>query len=361
MAELSAADELQPRVTPAKALAYALAFLVHTMTLGLATLGLLLILLPFPHPFGIAGGLVLLGLAFVMRPRLGASPTDGLVSPAEAPQLHELVRRVAAELSVRGPDTIVVEDDYNASWAVVGVRRTRVLSLGLPLLAALRPQERVALIAHELAHARNGDATEGLVVGSAVQALAELYNAVAPGADVETDELAFAEVLAKPFMWALSRPILGALLLELHLLNRDSQRAEYLADALAAKVAGTPAMIATHEKLLLASTFAGVVQRLAHDGARPHDLVAEISAAFGAVPPREVERRRRAARLEEARLDVTHPPTGMRIALLESRPENAALVDLSEAASAAIDEELRPYAAQAQRRLMDEYRASLYF
>lgn len=359
--ELSAADVLRSRLTPAKALAYALAFLVHAATLGLAVAGVLLILLPFPHILGIAGGTVLLGLAFVMRPRLGRPPTDGLVSPSEAPQLHELVRRVAAALSVQPPDVIAVEYDYNASWAVLGVRRTRVLSVGLPLLAALRPQERVALIGHELAHARNGDATSGLVVGSAVQALAELYNAVAPGDDVEGGELAYAELLVTPVMWLLSRPILGALLLELHLLHRDSHRAEYLADALAATVAGTPAMVAAHEKLLLASTFGAVVQRLAHEGTGSRDLFSEIAATFSAVPARELERRRRAARLEGARLDVTHPPTGMRLALLESRPATRALVELAEADSAAIDDELRPYAEQAQRRLTDEYRDALYF
>ena len=42
----------------------------------------------------------------------------------------------------------------------------------------LPPQPRAALIAHELAHARNGDSTRGFFVGSALNALAarKLFN-----------------------------------------------------------------------------------------------------------------------------------------------------------------------------------------
>jgi hypothetical protein len=61
------------------------------------------------------------------------------------------------------------------------------------------------------------------------------------------------------------------------------------------------------------------------------------------VPERELERRRRAARLGHARLDVTHPPTGLRIRLLESRPRAAARVRLDLEDVAAIDRELEPF------------------
>ena len=48
------------------------------------------------------------------------------------------------------------------------------------------------------------------------------------------------------------------------------------------------------------------------------DLFDSLAQAVRAVPAREIERRRRVARLADSRLDATHPPTGSRIELLEA-------------------------------------------
>src|SRR5205823_1107089 len=94
-------------------------------------------------------------------------------------------------------------------------------------------------------------------------------------------------------LWLLSRPARWLLLLQLHLLLRETQRAEYLADALAARVAGTTATVALQEKLLLEPTFAMVVQRQTRlpKGERAR-LFEELRAQFRIVPERELERRR---------------------------------------------------------------------
>ena len=81
------------------------------------------------------------------------------------------VGRHTAPLVAKGYHVVGIDRDYNASWSIVGARRRRILRLGLPLLVALDPQERVALIAHELAHARNGDASRSFVVGGALTEL----------------------------------------------------------------------------------------------------------------------------------------------------------------------------------------------
>ncbi|MDQ3163474.1 MAG: M48 family metalloprotease [Actinomycetota bacterium] len=234
-----------------------------------------------------------------------------------------------------------------------------MLTLGVPLLTVLEPRERVALVAHELAHGRNGDVTRGLFVGSAVVGLAELYSFVAPDDSTEGREweLGLVERVANWFFWLLSRPVLGLLLLELHLLLRDHQRAEYLADALAARVAGTNATVSLHEKLLLESTFQGATQHAARGGS---DLFRELREAFELIPEREHDRRRRVARLENARLGDTHPPTGKRITLLESRPRTEPVVTLDAERSAAIDDELAPLRPALERTLVDEYRDSLF-
>lgn len=236
-----------------------------------------------------------------------------------------------------------------------------MLTLGLPLLTALEPQERVVLIAHELGHARNGDSRRGLLVGSAVRGLAELYGLLAPERMSELDDNTY-ELIPYAFFWVISRPVYWALLVEYHLLLRDSQRAEYLADSFAAKVAGTNATIGLHEKALLGSAVSGLVKFGADPASKPStDLFEQIRAHMALVPDRERERRRRVARLEDARLDVTHPPTGLRIRLLEERPVDEPAVSLSQAGSDSIDFELAPLRPALQERLLDEYRDSLYY
>jgi Zn-dependent protease with chaperone function len=361
--ELLTAESLEPTQTPARIAAYAIALAVHALTLALAVGGVALAVLSFPNIAAILGAVVMVGLAWLMRPRLGKPPEEGLVERRDAPQLYALADRVASALEVDPVDFIFVDEEFNASWLVAGARRQRVLTLGLPLLAMLDPEERLALVAHELAHDRNGDATRGLVVGSAVRALGELYAVLAPedfGGAREWSELAFFERLVNLLHWLASRPVLALLWVEFHLLIRDSQRAEYLADALAASVAGSAAAVKLQEKLLLESTFRSVVQRAAHDRSDGGDLFAALAHAVASIPDREQERRRRVARLEDARLGDTHPPTAKRIELVEGRNVAKARLVASVEEAAAVDAELASLRGPMQRKLVDHYRDSLY-
>lgn len=360
--QLLAADSLEPRLTPAKLAAYAIAAVVHVLPLLFLVVGVALPVLAFPNVAAIVASVILLGLAWLMRPRLGEEPDEDVVTRVEAPELYRLADDVARALDTPTIDTLVIDHDFNATWSIVGVRRRRVLTLGLPLMEALEPQSKVALLGHELGHGRNGDVRRGFFVGSAVNALAELYYVFAPydlpdfmGGDFGAVERAINflfRVLSKPIWWLLN--------LELHLLLRDSQRAEYYADALEADVAGTDAAIALAEALLLYSTVNAAVQRAAH-ASRGADLFAELHTAISAVPERERERRRRVARLEPARLNASHPPTALRIELLEGRPHRDPRVVLEGDRAAAVDAELARYHRRVQQRLLDEHRDRLYY
>ena len=352
--ELAERETIRPRLTAARLGAYVVAVLVAVLTVAFFGLGVVFFLGARTTLFTIPFGVVFCAIAVLMRPRLGKVPSDGALERQEAPMLYALLDDVAAALETRRVDVVIVDEAWNASWAVLGLRRRRVVTLGLPLLAALGPQERVAVIAHELAHARNGDSQRGLVVGSALRGLAEFYDVVAP----DSGHGAFD--VPSWILWLLSRPIYGAWLLQLLLASRDSQRAEYLADDLAADVAGTQAAISGQEKLLLGGTVAGVIQKHAQARSRT-DLFDDMTLAVHQVPDRERERRRRVARLEEARLDDTHPPTALRIELLERRPHREPRVRLTPELSGAIDDELRSRRAVLQRALVEEYRDALYY
>jgi Zn-dependent protease with chaperone function len=358
--DLVDADTLEPHLTPSRFAAYLVALGVHVLTVVLVVGGAVLVTVNFPNVFMIVVGVICIAAGVFMRPRLGKVPTENVVDPEQAPALVALVDRIAAALETPTADAIVIDRDFNASWAVLGVRRSRVLRLGLPLLSALEPDERVALIAHEFAHARNGDASRSLVVGSAVRSLQELYHLLAPQGGTVMGEIVIVARIGNSFLWLISRPVLGLLYLEYHLLLRDKQRAEYLADALAAQVAGTSATVRLQEKLLLDSTAGGVVHSRIYDLNSEADLFEQITRAVTNVPERERERRRRVARLEESRLDVTHPPTGHRIRLLEERPALPPVVHTDEAEAAKVDANLARYRKRFQAELIDERRARLY-
>jgi heat shock protein HtpX len=359
--QLLEARTLEPRLTSSRVASYAIAAGVFVLALAMLVGGVLLAVLAFPNVFALLVGLALAITGFVMRPRLGRVRDELVLRHDEAPRLYAFVDEVAAALGAKPVDLIVLDRDFNASWRVVGVRRRRVLTLGLPLLAVLAPQERVAVVAHELAHGQNGDAARGLVVGSGVDGLVHLYLLLAPGGGtVLFEDLAIFDRIVNVLFWIFSRPVLALLNLELHLLLRDKQRAEYLADALAARAAGTDAVVGLQEKLLLGPLASGTVQRFATARVVEANVFDEIARAVAEVPDRERERRRRVARLEHARLDATHPPTAFRIRMLEDRAAVEPQVTLGDDASRALDAELAPHRPALQAELLDAHRDALY-
>ena len=354
--ELLAADSLEPRWTPAKLAAFAVAGAVLLLSAALVAGGLAAIVLEFPNVVSMLIGLAMAGTGILMRPRLHRLADDARpLDPARTPALHELIGTVARALDGPPPDLVAIDASWNAHWDVVGLRRQRVLVLGLPLFAALDPPQRVALIAHELGHDRNGDARRSLVVGAAVGALDQLSALLQPDDRPSWDELGL-DWLTNALMWVVSRPVDAVLWLEVRLLYRDMQRAEFLADAQAARAAGTAAVIALHERSLLSSQFELAVQQAGDEAA----LFARLHDALESVPERELERRRRVARLEHTRLDLTHPPIALRIALLEGRAALPPVATLNTAWSARIDSELEPLEREIAREVLDRHRSALY-
>jgi heat shock protein HtpX len=138
------------------------------------------------------------------------------------------------------------------------------------------------------------------------------------------------------------------------------RRAEFLADERAAQVAGSAAVVRLHERLLLASTYALALQRAAL-GAGADGLFATLRAAFDAVPERERARRRVVARLEGTRLDDTHPPTAMRIAMLEGRPAQASKITLDGGRRARLAAELEALEPKLAAELLDRERSRHYY
>lgn len=359
-AGLARRAELDPAPGAATVLSFAFAGAVHGLTLALALGGALLIVGTWFNLGPALLGALMLGVAWVLRPRLGSLEAAPLTRD-EAPALYGLVDRVARALGHRPVDTLVLDGEFNASYARLGLRGRPALTLGLPLLAVLEPQQQAALVAHELAHGVNGDPLRGSFVGSAVDALQGWHDLLCPEAlwEPERGLMAYPALAGNLLMLGLARLAYGATYLLSLLAWRDSQRAEYLADDLAARVAGAEAKLG----LLAALQYHGVVEVAVQGlalGRAEGGLVTELRRATQALPARERERLRRAGLLEDARVDATHPPTALRIAMLERRPAAPPLVSVGPEEAAAILAELRALEGPVGRRMADAYRGRLY-
>ncbi|WP_157549849.1 hypothetical protein [Nonomuraea candida] len=140
-------------------LALLLALVVHLLTLGFVVLGAWLILsAPGSILSWIFGG-VSLAFGWALRPDLGRLPADAEVPGRdEARELYAVADRVADRVGVKRPRKIAISDlSTRTVYARVGLLRTPVLDLGLPLWLALSPRGRVALLATAYARLPRGD------------------------------------------------------------------------------------------------------------------------------------------------------------------------------------------------------------
>jgi len=202
--------------------------------------------------------------------------------------------------------------------------------LGLPLWSVLHGQERVALVAHELAHSANHDIRRGIVIGTAIDSLARWYNVLRP-AGIWSDGYGIQNIVLVPFnlmMLGLSQIAKLGLYVLVHLLWHNSQRAEYLADHLSAQTAGTGAALGTLGKLYLGEALSLTLERATWKS-RNRTFLDDFRRKVTDMPERELERVRRIAQLEGARLNATHPPTVHRIAFLQAHPVTTPKVTLS--------------------------------
>ncbi|MFJ8080875.1 M48 family metallopeptidase [Streptomyces sp. NPDC096205] len=211
-----------------------------------------------------------------------------------------LVDEVAAAVGPWGVDAVVVDGEINAAVCGLGLRG-RMLVLGVPLWSVLSPQERVALLGHELGHFVNGDTRHGLVVGSAHRSLALWHHFFAPalrGSDNWLHMLINLAVI--PF-----RLLVGALLAVFDLLAvRATQRGEYLADSVAARAGSTEAAVGLMDRLLVADSVEVNLRReinarrIGAPAGRAasksgEGLWDELAARVAEIPAYEHERRRR--------------------------------------------------------------------
>lgn len=338
LAEVVAGGTLQARRDVPALLAYAIALAVHALTLVLAAAGVWLVVWGWGGA-GMVPGLFLLLLAWALRPRPNQLPEDApVLRRDDAPELFALLDEVAQVAGTRGVDAIAVVPELTASVTTYGLRGHRLLTLGVPLWEILTPQQRIALLGHELGHYGNGDTRHGLVVATAFRSLTAWRHYFAPTADPTLPQMAVNVVSFVPFLL-----IQGVLILLEHLTLRATQRAEYLADRVATRAGSTEAAVGLMDQLLVLDSAAMTLRRegnqaglggpshAGRDAERTDGLWERLAAHMASIPEYEYERQRRASALRGHSVDATHPPTHLRRAcLLTGEATPAAVVSDAE-------------------------------
>ena len=315
----------------------------------------------------------------VIRPRLPLRKLndDAGLDRSQAPKFYELLDRCAAELGCAVPERVGIDLRFNASTGRVGLRQQSYLILGMPLWTVLSGQERIALLGHELAHQVNGDTTHGLWAASArgsLHAWTKLLDPRQTNFERRSNERiarrsprgglgGLVGIAAPIVMTVLFSPFFAiALGCRVGLQRLDlycGQRAEYLADELGARLAGSEAEYGLLSKTALAESvthFLTAARNRHRQKASRKDeaaaLWADLAEYVDSIPETEQQRRKIVDRAHNTRTDRSHPASHLRIALIEARPQLPGVLKLSEDEWAAIDAELAPGYAGAARRLL---------
>lgn len=355
-AELTGPGEQVPvaRRDGASVVAFAVALLVHAVTVVVAGCGGWLLVTGWGHTGRLLGAVALLAVAWTLRPRFGRLPEEvPVLRRATAPALFALVDEVAEVVGSRGVDVVVLTTDLNAGVSSYGLRGKRVLTLGIPLWEVLGPQDRVALLGHELGHFSNGDVRHGVVIGQALRSLLTWHYYVRP-----TPHPTPLEACVNLLTLAPRLVVTGLLYLLDRATLRAAQRAEYLADAKAADAAATDAAVRLMDALLVLASADTMLRREVNarqvksrstDAAGLWDRLADH---IRSVPGHEYERLRRAGARRGHCADSTHPPTHLRRDMLAASAPRDAAVRLSPARATDVAAELAPGRARLAEELL---------
>ncbi|GHJ45134.1 hypothetical protein Cs7R123_24760 [Catellatospora sp. TT07R-123] len=360
-----ATAEARPRLRVGTVVLVAVSAVLLLIPLGLLAAGGWLIAVSGGFVPQILLGLLLLAAAYGLRPRLGRMKDETHdtypLSAAKQPELFALIARTAAEVGTPLPDHVALAEQWNAWTAQVGLRRRRVLVLGIPLLVALDPQQTVALVAHELSHFSNADIRRGLLTQPARTMFATFARALRPPRR-DAWQLGLSDLAALVLtVWQVVGGVLCWLLysahISMHLLaGRASRHAEALADLRAARAAGSAAALRLTADMALWPVLAPVVDSRVEAGA----ALPRWRAGLALARERNAERAARLRQLSNrthASLFSSHPSPGRRHDLLTAAPFQQAAVVLTPEQALRLDAELHPYAEAMRGELAKHQRA----
>ncbi|MET8278902.1 M48 family metallopeptidase [Micromonospora sp. NPDC005174] len=345
--------------------AWLLAVSVALGLLGVAAVGYLVWLVVasgLPPGVRLALAVPAVLVLLLVKPSFGRVPRHGVIAEGDAPQLHRLVREVADAAGTPVPDVICADFGINAGVARLGWRQRSVLVIGIPLWVMLSRPARLALLAHELGHLANGDP---LRVRRTL--LARTFGARAVAATGgrnpwrraihSTESLAVEGGAGVVLFGMIVHGIVAlvnvagatAQLLVDSVAMPDSRRAEYRADLVARRVAGSAAFLRSCETVLVADRIWQDLWHLAPriDAEQLEAMAAEAQQRLAPEVPlaRQVSRR-------TTDLWSTHPGEDQRMRLIEALPEVDGALGVDDIRWPEVDAELAPWRRTAHNVLL---------
>lgn len=317
--------------------------------------GLFWISVGFPNLATLIFGSIFVAVGLYAMPRR-PKLEDGWFDRAQLPELFALTDLVAERLGAQPLTRIYLPEDYIAYYTEL--RGERVMGFGLALWSIATPQERISIIAHELAHQVNGDQTRTGVLAKALETLGRWYDLVEDTTLIDHEGYLLRERGAEDFIaggiMGIARGLIELIWLALmRLYYADSQRAEYLADALSTRAGGVKPMQSMLAKLALTSLIHAEVRDMVPSYVENGKaFYARIAAAAN-----DADDAKRSKLFDEMveeghSVDMSHPPTFQRISFLADIPEPE-----QEAVTypgAALDEEMSPHIERSGRKVLSD-------
>ncbi|HLY33013.1 MAG TPA: M48 family metalloprotease [Jatrophihabitantaceae bacterium] len=344
-AELGAQRPERPGWTTARVGLLATSIALLVFDLGLVGFGVYLVVTGWSLVKVVGVFLLLLGIE--LRPRLPRLPKGAeMLSRSGHSRLYALVDAVGERIGAPPIDGVVVNETYNASCNRYGLRRRRILTIGMPLWAALGPDARIALLGHELGHLINADPGMSLLTQPALTTFGRLARIFHPhgmiragayrtGADTSPLARAAAYLIFAPLSWAAARMHVRLWKFAM----RDHQRAELYADAVSVRVGGTAGAVEVMTCVLLAESVNSAMHRASRVDGSPAHLRQAARTALAIDRALVLRREQHSLRIESSFLS-THPPTGLRLRVLRAWPEQRSSVAVAAAEFDAADAEL---------------------
>lgn len=295
-----------------------ISMLILSMNLCVFSLGVwLLYNFWFSPMLDLVAAILILG-SCAARPKFGSMPSSS-VNSEQYPHIFKFVEGIARAQKSKVPDSIVINNEFNASMGFYGLTRKRKLTLGLPLLEVLTIEEKAALVAHELAHVENGDVLRGQYSGLAIATVfswATILKPQSPWYSMDDTNNFFVNLLAVPFkilVFLLSILLEGLGKILITSTWKESQRAEYLADYCAAQTAGTAASIGALLKSAQFGKLTDVMSKLEYSPDwHSEDPIRDLKYAFEPSPgePDAI------FAMDDFSKTSTHPPVQFRMEFL---------------------------------------------
>lgn len=352
-----------------------LALLISSLVISFSILILLLglyLLIFIPYYFIKFLGLLCIGLFYILKTEILKVEKSKFLPKKDFPELYKAVNLVCKKFNTSELEGIILNEEFNAGITEYGIKKKKILFIGLPLWSVLNNEEKLDLIGHEIAHCVNGDPSRNKIISTAINTLIKAGRIIHPESlliNISISSLVlevsrYAIMPINILLVGISNLLWNTAYLLNNLVWLDSQKAEYLADLLASSICGNKASISLMQKCSYSDIFYFELQKLVIKGKKTFDNVdifEEVNNKIKDLPDHEIERLNRLLTKEEHKIDIKHPPTYSRILLLEEKGYKNGNDLKDKIDFAKIENELNPYKQKIQYKLIDVYRDSMYY